>query len=53
MILSAKAYPSGGGQRFLFELLPDLFPWGYFTEVEHALWHRYDQELEKIVPKGR
>lgn len=36
-----------GGGRYLFELLPHLFPYGYLTDIEMSLWARYYQENPK------
>jgi len=41
----------GGGMgnfRFLFEAVPDLLPYNYFSEVEAGLWGLYLEEREKI-----
>jgi hypothetical protein len=31
---------------YLFQLRPDLFPWGYLTELEVALWARFYDERD-------
>jgi hypothetical protein len=33
-----------GGQRFLFEAIPDLFPQGFLTDIEIGLWARFYDE---------
>jgi len=33
--------------RFLFEILPDLFPEGYLTELEVELWEMHFEEYNK------
>lgn len=33
--------------RFLFEVLPDLFPEGRLTDVETALWGQYYEDKGK------
>lgn len=43
----------GGGQRFLYEVLPDLFPYGFYSEVENALWAKYDKEMTGKLTRGR
>ncbi|WP_319521668.1 hypothetical protein [uncultured Desulfosarcina sp.] len=35
-----------GGQRFLFEVLPDVFPQGFLTDTELILWGRFYDELK-------
>lgn len=37
----------GGTKRFLFEVRPDLFPQGFLTKVEIALWLRYMEYLQE------
>lgn len=39
---------SGGGQRFLYEARPDLFPQGFLTEDEMLLWSFYYNELDQM-----
>lgn len=34
-----------GGGRFLFEVIPDLIPYGYFTEIERELWNMFTAEV--------
>jgi len=36
-----------GGQRFLFEVLPDFFPHGFLTEVEIELWSLFYASKQK------
>lgn len=38
--------------RFLFEVRPDLFPAGYLTPLETALWAQWyeDQRLRNAKP---
>lgn len=36
-----------GNFRFLFEVLPDLLPYDYFSEVEAVLWARFLEEKEQ------
>jgi len=36
-----------GSFQFLFQAIPDLIPYGYFSEVEAALWTKYLNEREK------
>jgi hypothetical protein len=31
----------GGINRYLFEVAPDLFPQGFLTDIEIALWARH------------
>jgi hypothetical protein len=33
-----------GGQRFLFEVIPDVLPYGLLSETERGLWARYYEE---------
>jgi hypothetical protein len=33
--------------RFLFEVLPDYFPQGRFTQLERMVWARHYNEKEK------
>ena len=35
-----------GVRRYLFETLPNIFPWGRLTKVESALWARYAEERQ-------
>jgi hypothetical protein len=37
----------GGGHRFLFEVIPDLFPQPFLSELERALWERHYEEREE------
>ena len=37
----------GGGQRFLYEVRPDIFPQGFLTQTETELWSLYYQELSE------
>jgi len=51
MTMSAARSWSGhfiGARRFLFEALPDVFPQGFYTDTEHALWERFMQEEQEI-----
>lgn len=36
----------------LYELRPDLFPSGYLSEVETALWGMYFEEREAMTSHG-
>lgn len=36
-----------GGGQFLFEVMPNKFPWGYLTDLEMALWARHYKENPK------
>jgi hypothetical protein len=36
-----------GGQRFLFETIPDLFPQGFLTDTERILWGRFYDNRRK------
>lgn len=49
MLCSSGGY---GGHRFLFELLPDLFPHPYFTELEFRLWARHYNRKKKGTKDG-
>ena len=49
MLCSTKGM--GGSQRFLYEVAPDIFPHGYLTEVEIALWDRYYTEKNDTTPQ--
>jgi hypothetical protein len=41
-----------GGQRFLFEAIPDIFPQGFMTDTERALWARfYNEQKERREKK--
>jgi len=42
----------GGVSKFLFELLPDIFPQGFLTRVEIELWGEYYQEMKNRQLKG-
>jgi len=33
-----------GSSRFLFEVLPDLFPYGFLSEIEIELWAKFLEE---------
>jgi len=35
-----------GGRRFLFEVRPDIFPQGFLTETELALWSKFFDEVK-------
>jgi hypothetical protein len=41
LVLCARGTLGSGGQRFLFEVIPDLFPQPYMTEAERLLWQRF------------
>jgi hypothetical protein len=41
----------GGSHRFLFEVIPDLFPHQYLTEVERGLWQRFYEEQKSLRKK--
>ena len=30
-----------GASRFLYEVLPDLFPYGFLSEIEIELWAKF------------
>ena len=47
LVFCSRGAISGGGQRFLFEVRPDLFPQGFLTQAEIELWARYYGSLEK------
>jgi hypothetical protein len=36
-----------GGQRFLFEVRPDLFPQGWLTPLEIGLWAKFYNRLDE------
>lgn len=36
-----------GVRRYLFEVLPQFFPWGRLTRVEMALWNRFAETRKK------
>lgn len=36
-----------GSNRFLFEVLPDLFPYGFLSEIEIQMWARFFNEQKK------
>lgn len=40
-----------GTMRFLYEVIPDLFPYGFLSEVEVRLWGKFF-ENEKNKNKG-
>lgn len=44
---------SGGGQRFLYEVRPDLFPQGFLTTDEQILWGMYYNELKQEIDGRR
>ena len=49
-IRAALAMCAGGGMggiRFLFEVRPDIFPQGFLTQKELALWGMYYQDAER------
>ena len=33
-----------GSSRFLFEVLPDLFPYGMLSQIEISLWAKFLDE---------
>ena len=37
--------------RFLFEIRPDIFPEGFLTEHEIALWARFFEEKQQAQKK--
>jgi len=39
--------------RFLFEVLPDIFPEGYLTDTEVELWEMHYQEQNERADKIR
>ena len=43
MIQNALAMCDKNG-RFLFEVMPDFFPHGRFTQVEAELWAKYFEQ---------
>jgi len=36
-----------GGRRFLYEVRPDIFPYGFLTKIELELWGRFVQEMKR------
>jgi hypothetical protein len=46
--LGFKGTFSGGGQRFLFEILPHRFPFGWLTPVETALWAKQIEHVNEL-----
>lgn len=42
----------GGGQRFLYEVRPDIFPQGFLTELEINLWCRYYEFIQDNMKKN-
>jgi len=49
----ALAHGGGlGGNRFLFEIRPDVFPCGFLSPVEIQLWEKYYRDLKKRTPKN-
>jgi len=43
----------GGGQKFLYEHSPDIFPQGFLTETEIALWAmHYSKQMESKENNG-
>jgi hypothetical protein len=51
MALCSRGDFSGGGQRFLYEVRPDVFPQGFLTKNELMLWNIYYQNLNDKRPK--
>ena len=47
LALCSRGGLSGGGQRFLYEARPDLFPQGFLTTDELELWGMYYQDLDQ------
>ena len=39
--------------RFLFEVRPDVFPAGYLTELETALWGIWYEEREARLKQAK
>jgi len=37
----------------MYEMRPDLFPQGYLTPLETALWDKFYGELDEKRPKGK
>jgi hypothetical protein len=33
-----------GTRKFLFEILPDLFPFGFYTDLEDQIWSLFLKE---------
>jgi len=52
MALASDGF-AGGVKRFLFEILPDMFPQGYLTETELALWSRFFKEQQRSNKRNR
>ena len=49
-VKTATALCFGGGtssSRFLFEVLPDLFPYDYLSVVEIGVWSKFLDERNK------
>jgi hypothetical protein len=40
---------TGGGQRFLYETRPDIFPQGYLTQNELRLWDLYLNHIKELT----
>lgn len=52
--LSLCSRGANGGQRFLFEIIPDIFPEGFLTEAERLLWGRfYTERFERSKDKDQ
>jgi hypothetical protein len=51
LILGSRGIDGSGGQRFLFEIIPDLFPQPYLTDVERVLWARFYHFRKQFIDK--
>lgn len=36
-----------GQGRFLFEVIPDIFPYDHLTDLEQSLWVRYAEQRRR------
>jgi len=37
----------GGPRKFLFEMIPDIFPYDFVTDMEMELWGRFFEERNR------
>jgi hypothetical protein len=37
-----------GARRFLFEIIPDLFPFGFYSEIEDQVWGLFFAEQKEM-----
>lgn len=40
-----------GTRKFLFEILPDLFPFGFYSDLEDQVWNLFFEEQQEIKGK--